>query len=314
MCALVYCLSCVMTLQFPLLAQSAESESGRLRQYEKVVLGKAGKAPSLQARLGALEQSLFGTTQKGTIDERLDRIGKAVGTPGAPPSPVPPATETAPPLTTANAQRQEGHVIFSASSARSADSLLRQGIKQYGAAHYTEAADSFGRVLQLDPGNCHAIYNLGAIDERYGNLEGALRKYEQALSLNPDDAEIEQAVSSVTQQLADRRAAETRSRAEQEYLSAVQQAHTDKSSGKAVLQGSVAANEKRHPVVSVPVPSYGPYTAVTPQPRESGPSKAAVAARTAVAVGLMVGIGIAAGRGGGLGPLHCPICRLIGGH
>ena len=108
MCALVYCLSCVMTLQFPLLAQSAESESGRLRQYEKVVLGKAGKAPSLQARLGALEQSLFGTTQKGTIDERLDRIGKAVGTPGAPPSPVPPATETAPPLTTAESPRGRG--------------------------------------------------------------------------------------------------------------------------------------------------------------------------------------------------------------
>ena len=51
-----------------------------------------------------------------------------------------------------------------------------------------EAADSFSRVLELDPGHGHAAYNLAETRMRQGRFEESLRWYRAALDVNPESA------------------------------------------------------------------------------------------------------------------------------
>lgn len=234
---------------------------------------------------------------------------EAVSPPSPSPSPVLPEPSATP---AADHQRQEGHVSKSATGDTEVVDLLRAGIKRFQEGDYQSAEKLFGRALMLDPRNCNAIFNLGAIDEKYGNLPGALRKYELALSLSPDDRELQKAVDSVKEMLAARSAQEAREQAEKEYQTASQQSKSDHQKS-AALHGSAVSKGER-PVVTVPVRSYAPYAASVKLNNEQQPSKARAVARTAAAVGLMVGVGVMVGRGGGLGALHCPLCRLLGSH
>lgn len=78
-----------------------------------------------------------------------------------------------------------GH--FSQQDAKqSASSLLSAGIVAQNAGRTSEASDDYHKVLQLDPGNYWAYYNLGVIDQQAGHSSSAERNYRSALALNPD--------------------------------------------------------------------------------------------------------------------------------
>jgi tetratricopeptide (TPR) repeat protein len=76
---------------------------------------------------------------------------------------------------------------FSSNSAKqSASSLLSAGLVAQNAGRTSEASDDYHKVLQLDPSNYWAYYNLGVIDQQAGGASSAERNYRSALALNPD--------------------------------------------------------------------------------------------------------------------------------
>lgn len=51
---------------------------------------------------------------------------------------------------------------------------------------YDEAIDEFRKVLEINPGNAEAYYNLGLIYENRNRPDDAKEMYEKALSIDPD--------------------------------------------------------------------------------------------------------------------------------
>lgn len=60
---------------------------------------------------------------------------------------------------------------------------------------FPEAADAFGRVLRLDPGNTDALTLLGDAQNASGNYEDAISSYTKALTLNPNLAGIQEKIA-----------------------------------------------------------------------------------------------------------------------
>lgn len=51
---------------------------------------------------------------------------------------------------------------------------------------YDEAINELNKVLEINPGNSEAYYNLGLIYENKNQYEKAREMYEKALSIDPD--------------------------------------------------------------------------------------------------------------------------------
>ncbi|MFC5801019.1 tetratricopeptide repeat protein [Streptomyces formicae] len=66
-----------------------------------------------------------------------------------------------------------------------ANSLLEAGLLQAKYQDYTGAAGTFREVVELDPGNKLAWYNLGVIAQRDGRKTDARVAYEKALKTDP---------------------------------------------------------------------------------------------------------------------------------
>lgn len=75
--------------------------------------------------------------------------------------------------------------------------VFDQAVTEYSAGHMPQAAKLFEQVLQLDPKNADAHFNLGAIREWGNDLNSALKHYRAALVLKPNDSELTEAVRSV---------------------------------------------------------------------------------------------------------------------
>jgi Flp pilus assembly protein TadD len=69
---------------------------------------------------------------------------------------------------------------------QSASSLLSAGLAAQNAGRTSEASDDYHKVLQLDPSNYWAYYDLGVIDQQASRASSAERNYRSALALNPD--------------------------------------------------------------------------------------------------------------------------------
>ena len=82
--------------------------------------------------------------------------------------------------------------------------VLKYGARKHAEGNYEEAEAAFRHVLSRDPANVDAFYDLGALDERKGDLIGALSSYRAALALKPHDKEIAEAVSSIEKTLRNR--------------------------------------------------------------------------------------------------------------
>jgi Tfp pilus assembly protein PilF len=72
------------------------------------------------------------------------------------------------------------------SPAQQASTLLNTGLAAQMAGRTSDAADDYRKVLQLDPRNYWAYYNLGVIDHQAGRTDSAERNYRSALVINPD--------------------------------------------------------------------------------------------------------------------------------
>jgi tetratricopeptide (TPR) repeat protein len=70
--------------------------------------------------------------------------------------------------------------------AQQASTLLSSGLAAQIGGRTSEAADDYRKVLQLDPNNFWADYNLGVLDQTGGRPATAEREYRSALAINPD--------------------------------------------------------------------------------------------------------------------------------
>jgi cytochrome c-type biogenesis protein CcmH/NrfG len=66
--------------------------------------------------------------------------------------------------------------------------LMQVGAIYHGAHQYEQAAAYYGKVVQLDPKNVPARTKLAASLYRKGNADGAIDQLNQALSIEPNDA------------------------------------------------------------------------------------------------------------------------------
>lgn len=80
--------------------------------------------------------------------------------------------------------------------------LLKAGVAQFQAGDIMEAERLFSEVVKIDTGNETAHFNLGVIAEQRMDLLGALQNYQAALKANPNDKELQAAVSQVETKLA----------------------------------------------------------------------------------------------------------------
>ena len=63
---------------------------------------------------------------------------------------------------------------------------LNRGLEAHVAGDLDGAAAEYQDVLEIDPRNSFAIYNLGLIDQTRGNFQSAETRYRLALSITPD--------------------------------------------------------------------------------------------------------------------------------
>ncbi|MFD7003120.1 tetratricopeptide repeat protein [Streptomyces mirabilis] len=66
-----------------------------------------------------------------------------------------------------------------------ANELLREGIRRQENHDSNGAADNYSRVLELDPHNTFAWYNLGVIAQQEGRTADARAAYDKALKIDP---------------------------------------------------------------------------------------------------------------------------------
>src|SRR5262249_3673340 len=85
--------------------------------------------------------------------------------------------------------------------------LMSSGMQSHSAGDTVGAQQAFRKVLQLDPQNTDAFFNLGALAQQQGDLQGALADYQSALKIAPDDSDLKAAVDSVRTKMAQAAAA-----------------------------------------------------------------------------------------------------------
>ncbi|MET7715071.1 tetratricopeptide repeat protein [Streptomyces sp. NPDC005407] len=79
----------------------------------------------------------------------------------------------------------ESEAKSAARTAAEANALLQAGILQGKYQDSDGAARTYKRVLELDPGNKFAWYNLGVIAQRHGRAADARAAYDKALKTDP---------------------------------------------------------------------------------------------------------------------------------
>ena len=195
-----------------LAATSKQSpEIAKLDNIEEVIYGAPKSKLALDSRLKDLELKLFGITRKGTTTERLAAIektlayGSGAATSGSLLPPLAPTLDT--PATSSSAPS-----TASSNSSSSYDSeepyavdssgALADAMQLYQDGKVPQAESAFHGIIAKDPNNGDAYYNLAVIAEGKNDLNGALSYYRSALNLNPQDTDLQSAVVSVQNKLA----------------------------------------------------------------------------------------------------------------
>jgi len=222
-----------------LAATSYSSETERVGRYEQTLFGATRSSLPLDIRLRALESNVFGKSKQGSTNARLDAIGRLLGDqksslllPPIAPQLERPEAEPAPDDRAiadfgGDDAQAPARVEPVSRSANGAKELLRQAVQKYSEGNTVEAEKLFRKVLAADPNNGDANYNLGAIAESKGDLDGALGYYKKARTANPSDTEIQQAVAALERQIQDRRDTAARAQAGQRALAQKEQRKTE---------------------------------------------------------------------------------------
>lgn len=202
--------------------------------------------------------------------------------------------------------------------------VLQHGATLHKEGRLNEAEDVFRKVLVMDPKNADAFFNLGALAEGRGDLVTALGHYRAALALNPQDLQIKEAVSSMEESL-------QKGQSKLGYAAdaapfvvptpvlapspVVVPLPLLSSDPLPVQSGSTFQLQSNQNVATPPVLTVGSNAPSVPtvpvsqnsQPLVRPPSRAGIAARSALGMAVNIGASYAL-RGTGL---HCPVCRLV---
>ncbi|MDQ5937490.1 MAG: Tetratricopeptide repeat protein, partial [Cyanobacteriota bacterium erpe_2018_sw_21hr_WHONDRS-SW48-000092_B_bin.40] len=195
-----------------LAATSKQSpEIAKLDNIEEVIYGAPKSKLALDSRLKDLELKLFGITRKGTTTERLAAIEKTLAygsgaansgsllPPLAPTLDTPATSSGAPSTASSNSSTsydsEEPYAVDSSGALADAMQLYQDG-------KVAQAESVFHGIIAKDPNNGDAYYNLAVIAEGKNDLNGALSYYRSALNLNPQDTDLQSAVVSVQNKLA----------------------------------------------------------------------------------------------------------------
>ncbi|MBN9394966.1 MAG: tetratricopeptide repeat protein [Candidatus Melainabacteria bacterium] len=190
---------CVLPSLAATQSQKKNPELVKIGDIEEVLYGQENSDKSEVERLKSLETTLFGKpATTGTTSARLAKIEEHLkyGT-TASASSVQLAPPQAPQLDLSQIDKAEAPPLDQVTStdyAVDARSALDEAQRLYSEGRSDEAQRAFQSILSRDPNNVDALYNLGVISEEKGNVEAALVNYRKALSLNPQDGEIKQAV------------------------------------------------------------------------------------------------------------------------
>jgi len=297
--ALSLAVLCSTSVPMSALAQQPDSPQARMARYERIVFGASRGGKPLAQRLNALEEFIFGKTGKGGVALRLDAVGKVLDADSADKQGPPTAPERnqspADPRSDRPRERMQGHVDVSVREPEEVNRLLKQGMDLYTQGRFDEAEHVFKQVLAADAENANALYNLGALTERHGDMEGALRFYRLSLSANPADQQLQGVVDELGHEVSLRQAAEARADAEREFALAADGARHEKvprRHGGAQYASTAPYAQTERPIVA--------------RTEKRGGGRRSFA-RVFAGVALTVGASYAAPG------LHCPLCRMIGG-
>jgi hypothetical protein len=335
----------------PMHAADSKGLLNRVGKVEECVFGSQHNDKPLHERITELEAQTKGGEQPGPLARRMDALEKAVtGGDAAPKSNVGAAMSAANPARAAKSTKTATKLkpiptsksdymppiapqldlsakpdapaetaatnLASTEAKPELDELLQHGTSAFQAGHTDEAEKVFRDVLSKSPFNSNACFNLGAIAETKGDLAGALGNYRTALIGAPNDPQIQEAIAQVEQQIA------------QKQDSPFHNPVVSTKDGATLLRGNASDYGLKSTASAIPpIPVGAQNTALnagtqqgnfTAPGRRTGWQTAGVvggavlsaAASMAIRQALRGGGG-GMFRGGGLGALHCPICRLI---
>ena len=196
------------------LAQSSTNFEAPVADFERALFEEVHSGEPLEQRLQAVESKVFGEPKTGSLSARVDAIGKIVD-PGSIRTLVPPMAPSLDsghpaPTEAPNQERKLGRVDVSVNESPGLNDLLTEGTQKYREGRLAEAEQTFRQVLARDHNNPNALYNLGALAEHHGDLNGALGYYKQALGTNPQDEQLRAAVTEISLELSKRQAGEAR--------------------------------------------------------------------------------------------------------
>lgn len=205
-----------LMLLAPLSALAAAGDGGdlaRVAKFEQAALSTTHPDWPLEKRLRTLEDKLFGHEESGPITARLDKIARAAQLHHPAFSRLTPKLDKSEDVQTAapspmNSQMPEPAPSAAPQASDRVTSLLVQAMQKHNQGDVTQAESLFRQVIKIDPHNSDAYYNLGAISEEKGSLDEALKDYNVALKINPQDTDLQQAVSSVEGKLQERKTAQ----------------------------------------------------------------------------------------------------------
>lgn len=198
----------------------SQSEIAQLAKYEQALFGEQHTNLSNESRLRAIETNLFGKHKSGSIKNRLDGVNKLIGSAKSDPYLMPPMAPLYDRGSAPEAASSSVSPSYDSQPAPVAQGLLDQAMQLYSQGKTAEAENAFKRVLASDSKSVDAYFNLGVIAEGRGDNQEALRNYEAAYRLNPNDSEIKSARDG----LKDKIASEQRVAAQQEADRRMQQA------------------------------------------------------------------------------------------
>lgn len=203
-------LSCLvlspLSIQPAMAAQDAEVKA-KLTAIEQRLFSKAYGDDDAMARLVRIEKRIFGDAGEGSFDERYARVVEitAPQLQQAQEQEAPPAQ----PQSSHQQNREHQRPVqedpeeamernrLAAMQARDEEvtKLLADGVSFWKSRRKQEALEKFEQAIRLDPQNAEAHYSLGIIYEAGGNFVEALSSYKLAYQNNPDNKEYKQAIA-----------------------------------------------------------------------------------------------------------------------
>jgi tetratricopeptide (TPR) repeat protein len=253
------------------------------------------------------------------------------------------------PKTDSTLAKANGNTALSSASPSPAQLLLKQGMAAHRAGNHQVAEDKFKQVLSMEPRNADAFFNLGALAETRGDLIGALTHYRAALGINPLDRQLQEAVRSIEDQVANQSG--TASGAASKSHTASSAAYNRPPVYDVSQQSAPIYNVSQYPPPASTNPNaFSLQTAAYGANLQNQPPIFGVSQQTPPIYGVsqqpppiynvsqfpppvvpvssvphcpvchvnhnqppthgLINAFLSAGGGAALGPLHCPICRL----